>query len=196
MILDVFHSELQVSVPLREVVVSQVADEALRALVKASRERDLGLDDQAEDLKWIIMHEGALTLEHLKDENTKGIPVHSLTMALVHDDLWGEVLRSSADSVGALVRVKLFDESKVRKLQVAGLVDQYVLRLEVPVNETFAVEVLEAESHLASVKARETDVKLLKLIDKLEELTSVHILHHEVQGPVILLDTLHVHLRI
>lgn len=89
MILNIFHAILEVAVPLREVMICEVADQTLGTFVEILREADFSLDDLFEDFKRIVMHEGALTYEHLIDENSEGVPVHRLPMTLVHDDLGG-----------------------------------------------------------------------------------------------------------
>ena len=89
MILNIFHAILEVTVPFREVVVGEVADQAFGTLVEIFREADFSLDDLFKDFKRVVMHEGTLSYEHLIDENSEGVPIHRFPMTLVHDDLWG-----------------------------------------------------------------------------------------------------------
>lgn len=61
------------------------------------------------------------------------IPVHSVSVALVADDLGRQELGRAAD--GVCLVVKALGEPKVSDAQVAVVVDQNVLRLEIAIRD-------------------------------------------------------------
>lgn len=60
-------------------------------------------------------------------------------MANIKDDLRWNVLRRSAKSVGPVPGLQSLDEAKVREFYVAVLLDEYVLGLEVTVDQVLSV---------------------------------------------------------
>lgn len=71
-------------------------------------------------------------------------------MAFVKEHFGGKVLRRAAKRVSA--RLAVLGEAEVSELEVALLVDQDVLRLQVTVDNVERVEVLEHQGNLCGVK--------------------------------------------
>lgn len=133
------------------------------------------------DLDGLVSKEGWVAGCHLVDENPQGPPVHSLVVAFAQDDLRGQVLRGPTQGPGAAFHT--LGKTKVchlwaqeqgwqggrdglghghlglplagpgGHLNVALLVDEKVLRLQVPVDEIKGVQVLEGQDDLGGVEA-------------------------------------------
>lgn len=69
---------------------------------------------------------------------------------LAQDDLWGKILRGATHRPGPLVN--LLGKSKVGDLDMAGLADQEVFGLQIPVDDVLRVQVLPGQDHLGGVK--------------------------------------------
>lgn len=95
-----------------------------------------------------------LATYHLVEEHTKSPPVDTLGVAVAGQQLGCEVLRRAAEGVGRLgcAHVKLA-EAEVAQCNVARVVEENVLGLEVAVHDVEAVQVLEREQELGGVEA-------------------------------------------
>lgn len=175
-------------------MISQVSDQTLSLLVEVTREPDLLGDDHFEDLIGIFMHEGAATDHDLIDEHAQGVPVNSLTVTFVQDNLRSQVLRSPTEGVGSLSWSQGLNEAKVRKLEIAARVDEHVLRLKVSVDKVLTVEIVETKNHLCCVEPRQRNVEVSELLDQLEEFAALDELHHNIELSRILLHALHANL--
>lgn len=94
-------------------MISEVADQALCRLVEIAREYNLGLHNHFENFEGIIVHKGTLAHHHFKYEHTKCVPVDSLAMTFVHDDLRGKIFWRTANCVCSFIAAKFLDEAKV-----------------------------------------------------------------------------------
>mmetsp|Transcript_24197 Transcript_24197/g.63890 ORF Transcript_24197/g.63890 Transcript_24197/m.63890 type:complete len:496 (-) Transcript_24197:329-1816(-) len=104
--------------------------------------------------------EGRLQVDQLVREHAEAPPVHKERVAVPQDDLGREVLGRAADGPRALVRRDDLGEAKVDNLEVAVLVDEQILGLEVAVGDEVVVQVLEGEGDVGRV---EGDVRLREL---------------------------------
>mmetsp|Transcript_34183 Transcript_34183/g.72767 ORF Transcript_34183/g.72767 Transcript_34183/m.72767 type:complete len:230 (+) Transcript_34183:661-1350(+) len=77
-------------------------------------------------------------------------PIHCIGVALALDDLRCEVVRRAASSVG-LADDEL-GKTHVRNLDAALVRDQYVLWLEIPVDDMPLVAVVESEDHAGNIE--------------------------------------------
>ena len=118
--------------------------------MEIARELDLALENLLVDGHGVIVIEGVNASEHLVGEDSERPPVDRLAMAFIKEHLGGQVLRRAAQSVRA--RLAILGEPEVGQLQVALLVDQNVLRLQVTVDNVERVQVLEHQSDLCRVE--------------------------------------------
>mmetsp|Transcript_47753 Transcript_47753/g.83586 ORF Transcript_47753/g.83586 Transcript_47753/m.83586 type:complete len:620 (+) Transcript_47753:167-2026(+) len=125
----------------------------------------VGRDDVLEDLRGVVSLKRRPREVQLVDEAAECPVVHTLIVALGHDDFRSQVLRCAAESVGlvllhAILQVReLLGETKVNHLQVALAVDQQVLRLKVAVSNALVVKVLEGQHHVGGVKLDRSHVE-------------------------------------
>ena len=94
-------------------------DETLGIFIKLSRELDFFFVDHLENFIWVIGHEWRYSVKTLINEDTKGVPVNRLEIALIFNDLWGDILRSSTESVGSISRQQPLNEPKISNFNVA-----------------------------------------------------------------------------
>ena len=76
-------------------------------------------------------------------------------------------------------------EAQVHDLDVASLVNQNIFQLEVSVDQTQIVEVLQAQEDLTEVEPHGLLLKVAMVVAELvEEVGALHVLHHQTQlGP-------------
>jgi len=106
-----------------------------------------------------------------------------LSVALIEENLWRDVLGRSTERVGAILNH--FGEPKIRELQVPVLCEQDILRLQISVNDVFGVAVLKNERDARRVKSSRLIVKPTGFSQVGEELPPNHVLEHQVQVPWI-----------
>lgn len=107
--------------------------------------------------------------------------------------LWGGVARAAARCLQRVSRLVQVAESEVHDLQRPIVVDQQVLRLEVPVADAELVDVVDARDELLEVLAGLLFLQPLVLHDLVEELAAFHELHHQVQVLLGLDDLVDLH---
>ena len=59
------------------------------------------------------MHKWACSYEHLIYKDSQRVPIYWLSMTLIHDYLWGQVLWGPANSVRALIITHSLYEAEV-----------------------------------------------------------------------------------
>lgn len=104
-------------------------------------------------------------------------------MALALDDLGGQVLGGAAErprAVGQLLR-----EAEVGDLEVAVLVEQQVLRLQVAVDDALRVQVLEGRGDLRAVEVAGRRAEPARVPQVREQLAAAHVLEEHVDARVV-----------
>ena len=130
--------------------------------------------------------ERRLQVRHLVREHADTPPVNDEVVPATEDHLGREVLRRAADGPGALVGGDDLGEAEIDDLEVAVLIDEQVLRLEVAVGDEVLVQVLEPARDVGGV---ESDVALTQLGpltvgdvgDDSEELSALHDLEEQIE---------------
>mmetsp|Transcript_60194 Transcript_60194/g.140679 ORF Transcript_60194/g.140679 Transcript_60194/m.140679 type:complete len:216 (+) Transcript_60194:440-1087(+) len=149
-----------------------------------------GRQHQAEGRVFLGGIERRLPVYHLVDQNAQRPPVYRQAIGFLLDDLGSHVLRGSTHRVGLPVP-EVLGEAKVRELQVAGLMDQDVLRFQIPENDEHAVQVVNGRGDLCRINPRSVLAKLLLCTEKCEKLTAVDQLHGDVQAAWVLKGSQH-----
>lgn len=152
------------SISLREVVVAQFSYQTLCISVKISRKQELLVQHLLEYLVRIRCHERRPSVKQLEQKYSKRVVVNRMRVALVEDDLRSDVFWSSAECKSALSFFKFFYEPKISELDVTILADEHVLGLEVTVDESRRMEVVEAHDDLADVESSVLRLEFLKFI--------------------------------
>lgn len=112
----------EATVPLRQVMITQMLDQALDVLIVLAWESELLFHCHLKDFVWIVVHEGTSAYCHLVQHNSKSIKVCWLTITFVTDDLRSHVLWSTADSVCYFTSIDLLCKAKVCELYVPSVV--------------------------------------------------------------------------
>jgi hypothetical protein len=159
-LLYVFAPIDHVSVPLRQIMLREMPNQTLRVRVERLRKGYFLAKNHLEYFIGVLMHEGRPTEHELVNEYAEGIPVGCATMALIQDDFRSHILRCPAQSIGSLPRPNLLHEAIVGHLYVAVVLHKHIFWLEVPVDQIFAVEVLEAAEHGACVESSHVGLHL------------------------------------
>ena len=119
-------------------------------LMEIAGELNLALEDFLVDGHGVVVVERVDARQHLIGEDAERPPVHGLAVALVQEHFGGEVLRRATQRISA--RLAVLGETKVCELQVALLVDENILRLQISVNDVQRVEVLEHQRDLRGIE--------------------------------------------
>lgn len=98
----------------------------------------------------VVVVERVNASDHLVGQDTESPPVHRLAVTLVEEHLGGKVLRSAAESVSP--RFAVLSETEVSELQIAVLVNENVLGLQIAIDDLHRVQVLKHQGHLRRVE--------------------------------------------
>jgi hypothetical protein len=88
--------------------------------------------------------------EHFVKKNAESPPVDWLAVALVEKNLWRDVLRRAADSVGTFGAD--LGEAKVYQLKIAIGMNHNILGLEIAIDNLFALQVLKNGNDLCTIE--------------------------------------------
>ncbi|KAL0607182.1 LOW QUALITY PROTEIN: UPF0764 protein C16orf89 [Plecturocebus cupreus] len=149
-VLDVADPVPEVPEALGEVHLQQAPQQVLEVRADVGGEPHLPRDDLLVDLDGLLGVEGREAHGHLVGEHPQGPPVHGLVVAFTQDDLGGQILGGPAQGPSAAPHV--LGKTEVRHLQVALLVDEEVLGLQVAVDEVKRVQVLEGQDDLGGIE--------------------------------------------
>ena len=125
--------------------------------MEVARELDLALQDLLVDGHRVVVIERVNASDHLVSQDAQGPPVDRLAMALVEEHLGCQVLGRPTQSVSA--RLAVLGEAEVGQLQVALLINQDVLGLQVAVDYVQRVQILEHKSNLCGVEPKSGGAK-------------------------------------
>ena len=103
------------------------------------RENDLSLTNEYAESVMVLMHKWRSSGRHFVDEDAERPPVHSESMTLHIQDLWGQVLSRAAERLGRLVWLKEFGEAKISQLNIALFIYEHIFRFQIPVNNLVGV---------------------------------------------------------
>lgn len=146
-----------------------------------------GRDGLFVDFDRVLVPEGRVPRQELVDEDAQGPPVDGGGVALVVDDLGGQVLGGSAEGVGldrgGVAVAEALGEAKVDELDVPVRVEEEVLGLHVAVGDAalLLVQVLEDEHDLGRVEARDFLVEAPELAQVREELAARDVVEQDVE---------------
>mmetsp|Transcript_70 Transcript_70/g.283 ORF Transcript_70/g.283 Transcript_70/m.283 type:complete len:342 (+) Transcript_70:594-1619(+) len=178
-LLNIIRPALEVANALGEVGGEELLDQVLGVAVKVPRELDLALEDLLVDTERILVVKRRVPSQHLVDEDAHSPPVHSLAVAFAENDLGREVLWCAAECPSPILDT--LGKAKVGDFDVARVIKQQVLRLEVPVDDGLSVQVLEGKDDLRGIEARCFVGEAPRLAQVGEELATDDVLHHQVE---------------
>ena len=137
--------------------------------------------------------EGRETDNHLISEDTQSPPVYRETVSFLVQNFRGEILRSTAEGVGLGIILEDLSQTEVSQADVSVLVHQYVLRLQISVDNMLFVQMSDGECYLRGVELRSIFGETSTVSQMHEELSSSHEPHHEEYFLVSLEDVVHSH---
>ena len=110
----------------------------------------LCVDDLSVDVHRIIILKWWVASQHFIEQDADGPPVHCFAVTLVEQNLWSNILRRAANSVGPLC--DYFGKPKVNHLKISITANHDVLRLQISVHNIFALQVLKYRHYLCPIK--------------------------------------------
>lgn len=105
--------------------------------VETFRKVKLSFQDILINCHRVIISEGVNTSDHFVDHDAQSPPIYRFSMPLVQEDFRGKVFWCSTEGESSI-----FDElrkSEIRKFDVAVGGYQNILRLQIPIDDVFAV---------------------------------------------------------
>jgi hypothetical protein len=112
----------------------------------------LQLEDLIEHHLLLLVVERRQSVNHLVEEHSEAPNVHGLPVALLVDDLRGNVLGGPNVGESDLIRFDVLGDSEVGQGSVAMFVEQNVLGFHVPVQNAFVVQVDQSAYDLTGVE--------------------------------------------
>ena len=141
MLLNIVYTVFEAPIPLGHVRHEQMLYQTLRILLKVSRELNFTLQDFLINRHGVVVIKGVDARYHFVGQNTESPPVYRRSMALIEQDLGGEVFGRAAERVGSGFTV--FCKTEVSKLEITFMVDEDIFGLEIPVYDMFSMQVFE-----------------------------------------------------
>lgn len=182
--LDIVNARLQITIALRQIHLQEVAQQILQITTEMRRKANLARHDLLVNLYRLIGKERRITGRHFVDEHSERPPVHRFIVALAQNDLRRQILGRAAQRPGPSLHA--FRKPEIRHLQVALVVDQQVLRLQIPIDQVQIVQILKGEHNLGGIEARMGLREAADLAQMREHLTARHVLEDHVEIGVVL----------
>lgn len=132
MIFYVVGSVFETPIPLCNIRNKQMLHYTLCVFIEVFGELNLAFQYLLINGHRVVIVEWINSSKHFVSQNTKGPPVNRLSVTLVQQNFWRQVLWSSAQRIGSGFAV--FCKTKICKFQIAFLIDQNVFGLEIPVD--------------------------------------------------------------
>lgn len=114
---------------------------------------------------------------HLIGEDTEGPPIDWEGVTTLHEDLWSQVVWSTAEGVGLSVSFEHLGKSEISQTDVSILVHQDIFWLKISVDDLFAVEMTQSHSNLDCIELCPILWESGHLTQVGEELSSSHESH-------------------
>jgi len=168
--------------PLGRIADQKLRDEVLCGGVKARWENKRVVENLAVHDIDILIVERRQGCQHLVQENPERPEIDGPCVALAQKQLWRQVLGGSTEGVGLLVETHVdLAEAEVAQGDVALIVQENVLGLEVPVDDVHGVQGLDCRKKLADVELGSYQREPPGFLQVVEELATVYKRQHEVQ---------------
>lgn len=169
-------------------------DQALKIGVKPIWIPWFSIYDLPINVHGVVILKWRVSSEHFIDQYAEGPPVDSLSMALIEENLRGNVFGCSTNGVGPLSNN--FGKPKVNKFEVAISADHDVLWLQIPVDNILRLEILENGNDLSSVESRLLGVEVSNRSVMRKKISSGKKLGNEINVPLVLHKSIVVHLTL
>mmetsp|Transcript_4405 Transcript_4405/g.16062 ORF Transcript_4405/g.16062 Transcript_4405/m.16062 type:complete len:287 (-) Transcript_4405:489-1349(-) len=130
----------------------------------------------------VLLVKGRQPHQHLVDEDPQRPPVCLLPVPLVQQDLWCHVVGRPDHAECTIVpAVLILAVSEVSEADVALVVEQDVLRLQVSVDDAHLMKILQRQDYLSSIEASARLREDFLPCDVGEQLPPVDEVHHKAQ---------------
>lgn len=129
-------------------------------------------EDAFEHLVLISRVERRQAGDHLIQHGAEAVVIDAVAVGLAVQHLRTHVLSGAAVSLVQNVFALHFRQTEVCKLDVAVDVDEYILRLEISVDNVLSMNVLQAEEDLGKIELRFSLGKKPFVLQEVEQLTT------------------------
>ena len=107
------------------------------------------------------------------------------TVGLLLDEVWVHIMRRAAEKAQLFLLLALAREAEIDQFYLVGAIDEYVVELEVSMDDIFAVHVGDClaqllEDRLCPLFRQSSALLLLSLLDHVVEALAFAKFHHEV----------------
>ncbi len=119
-------------------------------LIKFSGELYFAFEDLLINNHRVVVIEGVDTSNHLIGQNAQGPPVDWLSVSLIQKHFRRQILGRSAQCVSSGLTV--LSKAEICQLQVAVLVDENVLWLQISVDDVLRMQILKHKCYLRRIE--------------------------------------------
>ena len=154
---------------------------------EARQDVDVLLGDLLHDLVARLIHldgllEGIQPTDHFVKKHAETPPVDAECVAHVLDNLWGEVLGCTTESIRKTCLWLLdFRKAKVSQLDMPFVVDKHIFGFEIAIDDAIRMQVRERQNHFCGIKPCPIFRKSDLVAQVEEQFTSVEEVCDEVQ---------------
>lgn len=159
-------------------------------VVEAFGEMKFALENVLINDHGIVVGKGINSSDHFINNDPERPPVNRLTMALILQNFWRQILRRATKGKSSVLNN--FSKTKISELNVAIGGNEYILRFEISVDDIFAMEVLEDEDELRGVEGGFVGFEHAFFSEVGEELPAGNVFHEEVNVFAVLVHALKV----
>ena len=117
--------------------------------------------------------------DHLVGQDSQGPPVHRERMAALDQNFWSQVVGSSTERISLSVALDDLSETEISQADIAILVHEDVLWLEITVDDVFLVEMAESHGDLNGVEPSAFFGEASHLAEVHKQLSATHEAHHK-----------------
>lgn len=150
MLFYITDSVYQVSVPLGQVYLQEMANQTLGLGVESLREGIVLLYYFLVHLHGGFSEERRSSADYFVYEHTEAPPICGPIVSFANEDFRSDVVWGAANGIGSLLDD--FSESEISELEISFDINEDVFRLEISIGDVVAVQVLEGEHNLGGVE--------------------------------------------
>mmetsp|Transcript_51915 Transcript_51915/g.110321 ORF Transcript_51915/g.110321 Transcript_51915/m.110321 type:complete len:289 (-) Transcript_51915:16-882(-) len=180
--LDIVTASRAATQPSVGVTLEEAHQEGLRDRCDVAWVGQVAPSDALEELRSVLGVVRRETSQHLIAQGSDRVPIDAPAVALLVNDLWGQVFRGSAHCLGRdVVHDSFLAQTKVSDFHVSIRIQQHVLRLQVSVDDSQAMQVGDRAGGLGDVEASTALAEAARSAEMVEQLTAWAELHDHVE---------------
>lgn len=183
-LLDFLYSSLSGAQTFLGILFQQTLQQGASGLAKNIKHEYFRFDNHLYFLVFVqtLLLERVDARQHLVNYQAQGPVIDFLAVPSSSDNFRSYVLWSTTKGEGDLFFFFFyFTQSKICYAQVALAINQDVFRFEISVDDSIIMQALQSQNHLGGVKTSSVLLESAIFLKMVKELSTVDIIHHEVQ---------------